>query len=202
MVATAAATTAAALTRDGDRRGGRMRAKERDKISSTACSSKARMGARRPWLFGGRRRVHPGRPAETSQGTATAQRLGSRVRLASLHSRAARGPWWVPADGRAGRVVESRCSRLRTRKRRMERQGKPTGSQSRPSRLLRGASGIQARRPLLSKFAEFSRLRGWCGGGILELPSPALAPDFAGWTCSHPNSSRSSKAKAMATSWV
>ena len=33
-------------------------------------------------------------------------------------------------------------------------------------------------------------------------PSPARAPDLAGWTCDHPNSSRSSKAKAMATSWV
>ena len=48
----------AALTRDGDRRGGRMRAKERDKISSTACKGEA-MGARRPWLFGGRRRDRP-----------------------------------------------------------------------------------------------------------------------------------------------
>ena len=47
-VATAAATVAAALTRDGDGRGGRMRAKERDKISSTACSSKARR-----WGLGG-----------------------------------------------------------------------------------------------------------------------------------------------------
>ena len=33
-------------------------------------------------------------------------------------------------------------------------------------------------------------------------PSPARAPYLAGWTCDHPNSSRSSKAKAMATSWV
>ena len=29
-----------------------------------------------------------------------------------------------------------------------------------------------------------------------------ILADLAGWTCDHPNSSRSSKAKAMATSWV